>query len=145
MGTVTLEQIRLTPLQRIAVAGGDVLHALKRTDAGFVNFGEAYFSMVEAGAIKAWKLHRWMTLNLVVPIGEVCFVFIADNGKAQRTETVGVSNYARLTVPPGIWFGFQGLALPFSLILNVADIPHEPDEVVRKPMEEFPCDWKRVI
>lgn len=144
MGSVSLKLIQVTPLQRIAVAGGDVLHALKRTDAGFRDFGEAYFSMVEASAVKAWKLHQRITLNLVVPIGEVRFVFYAEDGRARREETIGVSNYARLTVPPRVWFGFVGLAVPFSLILNVADIPHDPDEVLRKPLEEFAYDWNRV-
>ena len=64
--------------------------------------------MIEMGAVKAWKQHRRMTLNLVVPVGNVRFVFLADEGKAQREETIGVSNYVRLTVPPGVWFGFQG-------------------------------------
>jgi len=118
-----------------------VLHALKCTDSGFRGFGEAYFSMVQAGAVKAWKLHQRMTLNLVVPVGEVRFVFLAEDGKAQRKETIGATNYARLTVPPGIWFGFQGLAAPFSLILNVADIPHDPGEAMGKPLEAFGYDW----
>lgn len=144
MGAVTLEQIKVTSLKRISVPGGDVLHALKCTDEGFREFGEAYFSMVEPGAVKAWKMHRRMTLNLVVPVGEVRFVFIAEDGKARREETIGVSSYARLTVPPGIWFGFQGMAAPFSLIMNVADIPHEPNEVERKPLEGFDYMWKRM-
>lgn len=144
MGAVNLEQILVTPLKRISVSGGDVLHALKRTDKGFSDFGEAYFSMVDFGAVKAWKVHRRMTLNLVVPVGEVRFVFIAEDSNMQREETIGVSNYARLAVPPGIWFGFQGLAAPFSLILNVADIPHEPDEVERKPLEGFDYAWERM-
>jgi len=141
MGAVALDRITLTPLKRISVAGGDVLHALKCTDAGFRDFGEAYFSMVQAGAVKAWKMHQRMTLNLVVPVGEVRFVFLAEDGKTQRKEIIGVTHYARLTVPPGIWFGFQGLAAPFSLILNVADIPHDPDEVVGKSLEAFDYDW----
>lgn len=144
MDEVTVEQILATKLKRIPVAGGDVLHALKCTDEGFLKFGEAYFSMVEAGAVKAWKLHRRMTLNLVVPVGEVQFVFYAEHGKTRRKETIGLSNYARLSVPPGIWFGFQGLAAPFSVILNVADILHEPDEVERKPQEEFDYVWERM-
>lgn len=143
MGTVSLKQIQVTPLQRIAVAGGDVLHALKRTDAGFREFGEAYFSMIEMGAVKAWKQHRRMTLNLVVPVGNVRFVFLAGDGKAQREETIGVSNYVRLTVPPGIWFGFQGLADPFSLILNMADIPHDPEEALSRRPEDFNYAWKK--
>lgn len=136
-----LDRIQLTALKRIPVVGGDVLHALKSTDAGFRGFGEAYFSMVEAGAVKAWKMHRRMTLNLVVPIGEVRFVFFTEDGKTQRNETIGTANYARLSVPPGIWFGFQGRAAPFSLVLNVGDIPHDPDEIVRKPLEAFGHDW----
>ena len=141
MGSVNLEQIVITPLKRISVSGGDVLHAIKCTDDGFRDFGEAYFSMVESDAIKAWKMHKRMTLNLVVPVGEVRFVFYTEDGEMRREETVGVSNYVRLTVPPGIWFGIQGLAAPFSLILNVADILHEPDEVLRKPIEEIKYDW----
>jgi dTDP-4-dehydrorhamnose 3,5-epimerase len=143
MGAVSLDQIRITPLQRISVAGGDVLHAIKRTDPGFREFGEAYFSVVEPGAVKAWKLHRRMTLNLVVPVGEVRFVFISEDRTMRRDETIGLSNYGRLTVPPGIWFGFEGLSAPLNLILNVADYPHQPDEIERKGVGEFACDWKR--
>ena len=143
MGAVALDEIRVTPLRRIPVEGGDVLHAIKASDPGFLAFGEAYFSIVHSGAVKAWKLHSRMTLNLVVPAGEVRFVFIAEDQRSSREETIGEKNYARLTVPPGIWFGFQGLARPYSLILNVADLAHQPEEVIRKSMEEFPYDWKR--
>jgi dTDP-4-dehydrorhamnose 3,5-epimerase len=139
---MTPEQIRVTPLRRISVKGGDVLHALKRTDAGFRDFGEAYFSLIQFGSVKAWKLHRRMTLNLIVPVGSVRFVFLADDGSgACREETIGESNYARLTVPPGIWCGFQGCGRPYSLILNVADIPHDPEEAVNRAQEEFVHRW----
>ena len=65
MGSV--EEIIVTPLARIPVVGGDVLRAMKSDDIGYVNFGESYFSIVHPGAIKAWKRHLLMTLNLVVP------------------------------------------------------------------------------
>jgi len=142
MGEMSLEHIRVTPLKRIPVAGGDVLHVLKCTDDEFRGFGEAYFSMIEEGVVKAWKLHRQMTLNLVVPVGEVRFVFYAEDAGVIREETIGISNYARLTVPPGIWFGFQGRMVPYSMILNVADIPHEPEEVERRPIEAFNYEWE---
>lgn len=142
MGAVKLEDILVTPLKRIPVVGGDVLHALKCTDPGFLQFGEAYFSMVDDGVVKAWKLHRRMTLNLVAPVGEIRFIFYAEDGSERREETIGVSNYARLTVPPGIWFGFQGLMAPSSLLLNIADIPHEPDEVERRPQGAFDYNWR---
>ena len=142
MGAMILDHILVTPLKRISVPGGDVLHALKCTDDGFKNFGEAYFSMVEFGAIKAWKMHTQMTLNLIVPIGEVRFVFRADDDNNGREELIGAANYSRLTVPPGIWFGFQGLAAPQSLVLNIANMPHDPNEVEGLAISAIEYDWR---
>lgn len=140
-----LEDILVTPLRRVETAGGDVLHALKQTDAGFVAFGEAYFSLITAGSVKAWKRHTRMTMNLVVPKGKVRFVFrgtSADGSDKFRVEDIGEFGYARITVPPGIWFGFQGLADPQSLILNIASIPHDPDEVERLPLSDVHYAWE---
>ena len=65
--------------QKIIVAdSGSVLHGMKKTDVGYNKFGEVYFSSVKKDVIKAWKLHKEMTLNLVVPIGEVTFVLFDD-------------------------------------------------------------------
>ena len=75
MNAASLDDILVTPLKRISTVGGDVMHALRISDKGFHGFGEVYFSWVEMGSIKAWKCHQHMTLNLVVPIGEVSFVF----------------------------------------------------------------------
>ena len=142
MGDVSLDDILVTPLKRIPTVGGDVLHALKKTDAGFDGFGEIYFSWVEQGAIKAWKYHKRMTLNLVVPVGEVSFVFHLTNQKNNfRTENIGEERYVRLTVPPGIWFGFQGIASERSLLTNVADMAHDPDEVLGKKTSEIIYNW----
>ena len=72
MGAVSVNQILITPLKRIQVAGGDVLHGIKCSDPGYVDFGEVYFSIVEVGAIeKRRKRHLRMTLNFVVPVGTV--------------------------------------------------------------------------
>ena len=144
MGTMPLAAIRVTPLSRIETAGGDVLHAMKQNDAGFVGFGEAYFSWVAVGAVKAWKRHLKMAMNVVVPVGQVRFVFRlvnANGGDEFRVEEIGVDRYARITVPPGIWFGFQGLGTPQSLVLNIASIPHDPNEVVRLARSEVKYVW----
>jgi dTDP-4-dehydrorhamnose 3,5-epimerase len=138
---VSLNEICVTPLKRISVTGGDVLHAMKKSDTGYVDFGEAYFSLVEFGAIKAWKRHLQMTLNLVVPIGEVQFVLMDSVGLI-REERIGEGHYARLTIPPGIWFGFQGVSKKIALLLNIADIEHSPDEVERKELDEVKYDWE---
>ena len=142
MGVVSLEDILVTPLKRIPTVGGDVMHALKNSDSGFNGFGEVYFSWVEHGAIKAWKYHQHMTLNLVVPLGEVSFVFhLKDQENYFRTENIGEERYARLTVPPEIWFGFQGKASGRSLLMNVANMAFDPDEVLRKKTSEIVYNW----
>jgi dTDP-4-dehydrorhamnose 3,5-epimerase len=141
MGAIGLDGIQVIPLARIATAGGDVMHAMKQTDAGYAGFGEAYFSWVDAGAVKAWKRHNRMTMNIVVPFGQVRFVFCAGVGTRFREEVIGGDRYARLTVPPGIWFGFQGLVGPSSLLLNLASIPHDPTESERCGLSELQYDW----
>lgn len=142
MGAVTLDNIRVTPLKRIPTPGGDVMHAMKRSDTGYSDFGEAYFSWIEPGVVKAWKLHKRMTLNLVVPVGAVRFVFHLPAYDSIRTEDIGSVRYARLTVPPGIWFGFQGRSESPSLVLNLSDILHDPEEILRKAENEIRYDWQ---
>lgn len=137
---VTINEIISTPLKRIPVFGGDVLHAMKKSDAGFSGFGESYFSQVESGVIKAWKKHLKMTLNLIVPIGRVRFVF-KDNDGLFREEIIGDDNYVRLTIPPGIWFGFKGDFENTSLILNIANIEHSPEEIERKEVNIIKYNW----
>ena len=66
-----MEGVTVHPLKHIVVPKGDIYHALKSTDEGYVGFGEAYFSQIEHGAAKGWKRHNRMTLNLVVPVGAV--------------------------------------------------------------------------
>jgi dTDP-4-dehydrorhamnose 3,5-epimerase len=137
MGQVNLSQIIESPLKIINVQGGDVLHALKFNEKSFINFGEAYFSKIEKDVIKGWKLHTKMTLNLVVPIGEVEFKFVSEDFVNEKTYIIGNNNYSRLTVPANIWFGFRGLASPYSLILNLADILHDPEEVRKISQNDF--------
>jgi dTDP-4-dehydrorhamnose 3,5-epimerase len=141
MGTISLDDILITPLARIATAGGDVLHAMKNSDAGYAGFGETYCSWVTAGAVKAWKRHTQMTMNIVVPMGQVRFVFRLDGTNELRVEDLGEERYVRITVPAGIWFGFKGLATPQSLVLNIANIAHDPNEVERLELAEIKYDW----
>lgn len=139
MGTV--EDILISNIKIISVPGGDVLHAMKHVDLGYRGFGEAYFSCIDVGAIKAWKRHLKMTLNLVVPVGRVLFHFVDEHGGATQL-VIGSSNYKRLTVPPGIWFGFKGLDENENLLLNIADILHDPAEVQRRDLSEIQVNWE---
>jgi len=142
MGLLNIEGCLLSPLQIIPKLNGSVLHGLKSSDDGFNGFGEVYFSSAGPGIFSDWKRHKRMTLNLIVPIGEVNFLLF-DQRKGSSTcgnfaeVALGANNYCRLTVPPNIWFAFKGLAETESLLANVADLEHDPLEVERLPLSTF--------
>lgn len=142
-----IEGVLVTPLREVETLGGNVFHAMKAGEAGYCGFGEAYFSTIEPGSIKPWKRHNRMTLNLVVPIGNIRFVIYDDridspsNGMYTEIVLGRPALYARLTVPPGLWVAFQGVTKETSWLLNVADLTHDPSESDRRPLAEIPYDW----
>ena len=139
-----IKDVLITKLDVIDTPGGSVMHAMKESSVGYSGLGEAYFSQVYKGAVKAWKRHKKMTLNLIVPLGEVRFVLFDDREilSTQFQEIIiSKNNYCRLTVPPMIWIGFQGLSDGDSMLLNVADIEHDPNEVDRKEVEKINYNW----
>jgi dTDP-4-dehydrorhamnose 3,5-epimerase len=146
-----IDGLLLNSLQNIEVDKGNVLHALKATSEGYFGFGEAYFSIIEYGAIKAWKRHQKMTLNLIVPVGGIKFVVYDDRMDSptynhfQEVLLSREGNYNRLTVPPLVWMGFQGLNKGENILLNVADIAHSQNEVEKKSLEELDYDWSAKI
>lgn len=137
MDKINTEGVLLTPLKRIYHPKGDVFHGMKKSDDGFSGFGEAYFSTIHFGDIKPWKKHFEMTLNFVVPMGEVRFVIFDDRENSITkncfTDVVlGENNYQRLTIPPDVWVAFSGISSGTNLLLNLANLEHRPDEICRK-------------
>ena len=138
--------VLLTKQKILPTPGGSVMHAMKLSDFGSKKFGEAYFSTVEYGFVKGWKRHKKMTLNLLVPYGKIRFVLF-DEGTSADIEPrfkefiLSPQNYYRLTVPPKIWLAFQGLDKQPSLLLNLADIAHDPLETDVKDVASLEFDW----
>ena len=75
-----------------------------------------------------------MTMNLIVPIGKVEFNFYDNDLNFVLNKIIGEDYYSRITVPPNIWFGFKGISLNTSYILNISNEIHDPLEVERKPL-----------
>lgn len=136
-----------TPLARIATPGGDVFHGLKQTDEDFAGFGEAYFSSVERGAVKGWRRHTRMVMNLIVPTGRIRFVVGEDHpdgvpvAREQFVLSPDAAEYGRLTLAPGVWMAFQGVGPGLNLLLNLASIPHDQGEAETKPLDTIAWDW----
>jgi len=146
MDKITIRSLIITPLKKIYHPKGDILHCMKDCDRGYSGFGEAYISKVKPDQIKGWNRHKKMTLNFIVPIGSIKFVIIDDNIKSFRKDNIAEvelspQNYQRLTVPPGLWVGFQNTSKTDSLLLNIADIKHVPTEKESMPLSKIDYNW----
>lgn len=122
---------------------------MKSSSPGYAGFGEVYFSMVLPGATKGWKRHRRVTLNLVVPVGEVRFV-IFDDRKGSSTfgcygdYVLSKENYSRLTISPGLWVAFHGVGMQDNMLINLANEEHDPAESDSAELEDILFDWKKI-
>lgn len=147
MDKITVEGVLLTPLKKIYHPKGDVFHGMKKSDDGFSGFGEAYFSTINFKDTKPWKKHLEMTLNFVVPLGEIRFVIYDDRNESSSKGNffdvvLGENNYQRITIPPGVWVAFNGVGNKYNLLLNLANIEHDPNEIERKvKLSEIAYNW----
>lgn len=138
-----IDGVRLTPLKHIEVPNGDIYHAMKSTDEGYAGFGEAYFSEIEHGAVKGWKRHNRMTLNIVVVKGEIGFVVYDDRqgspteGRFMDFRLSPQGNYRRLTLAPGLWMAFYGVGEGRSMLMDIIPEPHDPTEADRRELSEI--------
>lgn len=143
-----IDGVVIMPLRQIIDERGKIMHMLRSDAPHFRQFGEIYFSCVEPGAIKAWHIHKRMTLNYAVPHGKIKFVLYDDRpesptrGELQEVF-MGPDNYCLVTVPPMVWNGFKGLGSHQSIVANCATEAHSVDEIARmNPFDpSIPYDW----
>ena len=143
-----IEGVIVTPLRQFFDERGKVMHLLREDSPVFSRFGEVYFSCTYPGAIKAWHLHKRMTLNYAAIHGEIKCVLFDDRPDSSTRGCVqevflSPENYCLLTVPPLIWNGWKGLGQNSSIVVNCATIAHDPAEIERKPAfgNDIPYDW----
>ena len=143
---VIRKQLRIIPDDR-----GAIMHMLRKDWPEFAGFGEIYFSCIEPGAIKAWRQHTRMTMQLAVPAGAVKFVMFdarpesPSKGVVQSEllSTDSPDSYSLLVIPPGIWNGFQCVSSSPSIVANCASLPHDPDEALSLAVNDpsIPYTW----
>ena len=149
MDEINIEGLRLTALDQIFHPDGDIFHGMKKKDPGYSGLGEAYFSTINTGSVKGWKKHKKMTLNLVVISGSVKFIIYDDRDNSNSKENffkveLSLSNFKRLTVPPGLWLAFKGVSNKKNIILNIADIEHDTQEIEKLDLGKINFNWDSI-
>jgi|TARA_Y100000310_G_C20672673_1_gene811181 dTDP-4-dehydrorhamnose 3,5-epimerase len=145
-----IEGVKIIPLKQIPDERGKVMHMLKCTDPHFETFGEIYFSCCWPGAIKAWHIHKSMTLNNAVISGRAKLVLFdsrsesATKGKLQELF-IGEDNYCLVKIPSGITNGYKAYGNKMVVLANCATEPHNPEEIIHiDPYDnDIPYEWTR--
>jgi len=137
-------QTKFIPLEKIETSGGEVLRALRVHEGKKSFVREAYFSSLKPGAIRAWKRHSQMTVNVVVPAGGVTFVVVNESENSFDIFKLGSDHeHGRLIIPKGTWFGFKA-DKSGGLVLNMADLVHSDEEVETADKVIFDFDWSSI-
>lgn len=144
-----IDGVAVRPLKRLVDERGEVRHMLRRDEPHFSSFGEIYFSAVKPGFVKGWHLHKKMTLNYAVVAGRIhlCLYDAREKSKTKgelQELSLGLDNYALVTVPPGVWNGFEAEGPEPALVANCSDEPHDPSEIVREDpfTKVIPNKWR---
>ena len=143
-----IEGVQIIKKSVISDDRGKILHMLRSDDKNFKKFGEIYFSYVYPKKIKAWHLHKKMTLNYVAAFGEIKLVLYDDR---KESKTIGKvqeiflsnNNHELVSIPPMVWNGFASANDNVAVLANCSDIPHDKSEIVRLNFNDpkFPYDW----
>ncbi|NOZ80394.1 MAG: dTDP-4-dehydrorhamnose 3,5-epimerase [DPANN group archaeon] len=144
-----IDGVSIKPLKQIPDERGKIMHMLRNDDPLFERFGEIYFSVVNPGAIKAWHIHRKMTLNYAVVKGQIKLVLFDDRKDSPtRGEImelfIGEDNYTLVKIPPMVYNGFKGVGSIPAIVANCATEPHDPDEIMREDpfTKKIPYSWE---
>ncbi|MBI4575129.1 MAG: dTDP-4-dehydrorhamnose 3,5-epimerase family protein [Planctomycetes bacterium] len=143
-----IDGVKVIPLRQFVDQRGKVMHMLKATDPYFQRFGEIYFSCAWPGMIKAWHIHKRMTLNNAVISGhaELVLYDLREGSPTYRQLQVvylGESNYVLVQIPPGIANGYRAYGDKMVILANCPDLPYDPEEIIRiDPLQnDIPYDW----
>ncbi len=134
---------------------GLVWHLLDADMGGPPGIAEVYASGVIKGAVKAWHLHKRMTLRYTCIVGEVmvglCDVRPMRDGLPPIAASLRLSAHfepsrVAVVIPPYVWNGFRipaNSTHDLAVIINAPDAIHDPAEILRVPPDALPVkfDW----
>ena len=145
-----IQDVIIVKKQVISDDRGKILHMLRNDDENFNKFGEIYFSYVYPNKIKAWHIHKKMTLNYVAAFGKIKLVLYDDRKNSKtfgKIQEIFLSNQNHLlvSIPPNIWNGFTSADGNLAVLANCSNIPHDKEEISRLNFDDpkFPYKWNK--
>ena len=143
-----IDGVKIIDLKKITDERGMIFHMLKNTDEHFQKFGEIYFSCGYPGVVKAWHIHKEMTLNNCCIVGMIKLV-LYDGRETSSTQGelmelyIGEHNYKLVQIPHGITNGYKAYGDKMAILANCATMVHDKNELIYiDPFKnEIPYNW----
>lgn len=131
-------KVIVNDIKEIQTANAQISKFINKKDNDFYGFGELYGSIIKKNEIKAWKMQKLNTMNIFVLIGSVKFVF--SDKKNTFQISINSKNNKRITVLPGIFYGFKGLVNK-SMVINLINNTHDEKKNTKKPLDYIDFNW----
>ena len=149
MGPIkNITDVVITPLKRFPDERGTVMHMMQVTDPDFKGFAQVYCSTVNPGKIKGWHFQNKAYRSYIVLSGMVKLVLYDEREDSPSKGVVqeifmGDSNYVRVTIPPQVWSGVNGISTEPAILCDVVNMAHDPDQAKRCDPNDghIPYDW----
>ena len=143
-----IDGVKVIRLRKICDERGKILHMMKATDEHFTKFGEIYFSCGYPGVVKAWHIHKEMTLNNCCVVGMMKLVLF-DEREDSPTHgnlmecSIGEDNYCLVQIPPRVTNGYKAYGDKMAILANCPDMPHDRNELIYiDPFDnDIPYNW----
>lgn len=127
---------------------GKILHMMKSTDEHFSKFGEIYFSCGFPDIVKAWHIHKEMSLNNCCVAGMMKLVLYDDREESATRGNLmeifmGEENRLLVQIPPRITNGYKTYGDKQAILANCPDMAHDKNELIYiDPFNnDIPYDW----
>ncbi len=140
----------INPLKRIPDERGTIMHGVRR-DNILNDFGEVYFKKLYSGVINGWHVHEKLVLNYICIFGMIKLVLYDMRENSPTKDKLqeiffGEDNYCLVHIPPGVANGSKGIWSPYSILVNVASEPHNPNikyQRIDPHSNLIPYNWER--
>ncbi|UCF68328.1 MAG: dTDP-4-dehydrorhamnose 3,5-epimerase family protein [Acidobacteriota bacterium] len=131
---------------------GRLVELFRRDDPATRDYGQIHVTTLYPGVVKAWHRHR-RRADVIAVVAGMARLGLYDERQGSATEGelnqffLGVHAPMRITIPPGVWFGFKGMGTDEAVIVVLTSQPfdpRDPDEDRLDPLvNEIPFDWDR--
>jgi len=154
-------------IKKISDERGFVSHIMKINDENYrklVSIWEIYASCCYPGKIKGWHYHTKMDMVYTCVSGMVQIAYAEGPepstyayagaigsrlaGRNQyparedfKTVFIGDQNYDQVFIPHGTWNAFRAIGEKPAIIINVTNMVHDPQEILRQADNLFNYKW----